>query len=181
MSIQPNQASSDAPRIYPIAPISNGQITMMPRPRSETLNSDMAFYRQAGITHIVNLLREPEMERLQLGTEGTSAKQHAIEYLHFPVRDMEVPSFEALRQLNQELLSLLDQGAHIAVHCNGGRGRAGTVAVSLMLESGITLNDALQIAREKRGDIVPVCELQENFLVDYDKKLQFESFARDNK
>lgn len=165
--------NNDHPRTYPIMSIAKGQITMMPRPRSETLNNDMAYYQQAGITHIVNLLREPEMERLQLTAEASSAKQHAIEYLHFPVRDMEVPNVEALRKLNQKLLSLLDQGAHIAVHCNGGRGRAGTVIVSLMLESGITLNDALRIAREKRGDIVPVCELQENFLVDYDKKLQF--------
>lgn len=145
---------------------------MMPRPRSESLDSDIAFYRQVGITHIVNLLRTPEINHLQLGTEKIKAEQYKIQYIHFPVKDMDVPDYDELRQLNRQLITLLNSGAHIAVHCNGGRGRAGTVVISLMLESGFSLTDALRLAREKRGDkLVPVCELQEQFLADYAEKL----------
>ncbi|CAN8141180.1 protein-tyrosine-phosphatase [uncultured Thiomicrorhabdus sp.] len=166
--MQPNKT----PPIFPITSIGLGQLTMMPRPRSETLLEDMAYYQKAGITHIVNLLRTQEIERLQLGTEKRAAQRAGINYLDFPVKDMGVPALKELRQFNLQLIKLLNEGAHVAVHCNGGRGRAGTIAVSVMLECGMQLNDALQLAREKRGDIVPVCELQEQFLADYAQLLQ---------
>ncbi|MBO1924091.1 dual specificity protein phosphatase family protein [Thiomicrorhabdus sp. 6S3-12] len=160
------------PPVYPICQIGNGEIIMMPKPNAKTLAADIAFYRNNGITHLVSLLRQPEMEALQLLDEEPLSRQAGMQFLHFPIKDMDVPDFDSLQKFNRQLLPQIEQGAKVAIHCHGGRGRAGTVAVSLMLEAGIELSQALQTAREKRQDpLVPVCQLQNDFLKRYAQEL----------
>ena len=156
------------PPIYPICIIGQGGIVMMPKPRAEHLANDMAFYQQQGITHIVSLLRQEEMLQHGLDQEKQACETAGLGFYHLPIQDMNVPELSTLQAFNQTLLSDIAEGATIAIHCHGGRGRAGTVAISLMLESGYELTDALALAREKRQDsMVPVCDVQNEFLANY--------------
>jgi protein-tyrosine phosphatase len=160
------------PEIYPICSIDDGEIIMMPKPNDDSLTEDMQFYANQGITHIISLLREPEAEKLNLQNEGTEAQKQGIEFIHFPVKDMDVPDETTLRTFIDTHLPVIQQGAKYAIHCHGGRGRAGTVAISFMLKAGFPLEDALRIAREKRQDpMVPVCSIQDDFLKNYAETL----------
>jgi ADP-ribosyl-[dinitrogen reductase] hydrolase len=54
-----------------------------------------------------------------------------MEWLHFPIADVSVPSddFERLWAIHGEgLRARVRDGFNIVVHCKGGLGRAGTVA-----------------------------------------------------
>lgn len=151
-------------QIYPICDLGKGQIAIMPKPDSENLTQAMVDYSQKGITHIVSLLREPEIEALKLEQEASFAAEAGMEFIHFPVKDMDVPDQAKLEAFMGEHLPKIQQGAFYSFHCHGGRGRAGTLAISFMLKNGFELSDAVNLASEKRGDQVPVCDLQRVFL-----------------
>jgi Cyclin-dependent kinase inhibitor 3 (CDKN3) len=54
-------------------------------------------------------------------------------FLHAPIEDLSVPECqEPLQQLLLELLTLLQQGKTLYIHCWGGRGRAGLVGACLL-------------------------------------------------
>lgn len=150
--------------LYPICQIGKGHIAIMPKPPADNLANAMTFYAQQGITHLVSLLRNPEIEALQLQTEQQAAAQAGLEFLHFPVKDMDVPDKDSLQAFIAEHLPKIERGAYYSFHCHGGRGRAGTLAISLLLHSGYDYQTAVQLASEKRQDRVPVCDKQRDFL-----------------
>ena len=150
--------------LYPICKIGYGSLAIMPKPPAENLAQAMTFYAQNGITHIVSLLRQPEVEKLQLEQEAQACANAGIEFLQFPVKDMDVPDRLALKAFISEHLHKIQNGAHYSFHCHGGRGRAGTLAISLMMAEGMDYHSAQTLASEKRGDTVPVCDVQRDFL-----------------
>ena len=65
---------------------------------------------------------------------------------HWPITDVSVPCsrFEAAWQDNSgRLLSLLEKGSNVLIHCKGGRVRAGMLAARLSVERGINPGDAI--------------------------------------
>lgn len=157
-------SASQPIELYPICQIGKGHIAIMPKPPADQLSVSMAFYAQQGITHIVSLLRAPEVEALHLQQEAPSCANAGMEFIEFPVKDMGIPDSAALQAFIAEHLPKIKNGAYYSFHCHGGRGRAGTLAISLMLNSGYDYESAVQLASEKRGDNVPVCDLQREFL-----------------
>lgn len=72
---------------------------------------------------------------------------------HFPVTDFGVPteSEDALwPMLAAELLGWLDRGGRVLLHCKGGCGRSGMVALRLMAEAGEPPKEALARLRKVR-------------------------------
>ncbi|KAK9814139.1 hypothetical protein WJX72_001188 [[Myrmecia] bisecta] len=68
-----------------------------------------------------------------------------LDFMHFPIVDMEIPSKDKLLGLVTELQERLERGERIYVHCWGGRGRAGTVGACLLARAyGIDADEALQ-------------------------------------
>lgn len=139
----------------------------MPKPRSEQLQQDILSYKKQGVTHVISLLKLTEVEAFQMMEEADICDAHQIKFIHFPIKDMDVPDMSALKELNLELKQQLAKGGHIAIHCHGGRGRAGTVAISLMIEHGYDATEAMKMASKARGDKMPVCDLQIEFIHSY--------------
>lgn len=48
---------------------------------------------------------------------------HNITYLHFPIKDEDVPPKQTLLNHITQILELLNQGKNIYIHCAGGHGR----------------------------------------------------------
>uniref|UniRef100_Q31GI9 Dual specificity protein phosphatase n=1 Tax=Hydrogenovibrio crunogenus (strain DSM 25203 / XCL-2) TaxID=317025 RepID=Q31GI9_HYDCU len=139
----------------------------MPKPRAEQLQQDILSYKEQGVTHVVSLLKPTEVEAFQMTEEAAVCKAHQLSFTHFPIKDMDVPEISALKELNLQLKQQLAKEGHIAIHCHGGRGRAGIVAISLMIEHGYDATEAMKIASEARGDKMPVCDLQVEFIHAY--------------
>ena len=76
---------------------------------------------------------------------------------HWPITDVSVPCsrFEAAWQDNSgRLLSLLEKGSNVLIHCKGGRVRAGMLAARLSVERGINPGDAIAKVRAVRDGAV---------------------------
>lgn len=156
------------PPLYKICEFGQASLFMMPKPDSNQLDHDIQFYQSQGVNTVISLLLPDEMTRLGLKDEAEVCKKHGLEFIHFSVKDMDVPNIDALKSLNTQLKQKVENGHSIAIHCHGGRGRAGTVAITLMQELGYTASQATQLAQEGREDPnVPVCDIQRAFVKNY--------------
>ena len=153
--------------LYTIGPVGNGTLSVMPKPDATQLIDDIAFYHRQGVNKVISLLLPEEVTRLQMEAEPQACEAHQIEFVNFAIKDMGVPEYPTLKAFNQELKQDLAQGKHLAIHCHGGRGRAGIVAITLMIEHGLQPEQAIKLASEVRGDPMPVNDLQTQFVLDY--------------
>ena len=154
--------------LYKICDIGQATIYMMPKPDSKQLDQDIRFYQSQGVNTVVSLLLPEEVVKHELTQEEDCCRKYSIEYINFSVKDMDVPDLEELKAFNQQLKQRIEDGKSIAIHCHGGRGRAGTVAITLMQEFGFSAAEATKLAQEGRQDAnVPVCDMQREFVKNY--------------
>ncbi|MDX1348128.1 MAG: hypothetical protein R3189_07745 [Thiomicrorhabdus chilensis] len=154
-------------QLHPICQLGNGQISVMPKPDHEQMQRDVSHYRARGVTKVISLLLPKEIEELKMHQEPAVCEAHQIEFINFAIKDMSVPELQSLKALNAQLKLDLEKGHHLAIHCHGGRGRAGIVAISLMVEHGIPAEQAIEIASKARGDRMPVNDFQTEFVKAY--------------
>jgi protein-tyrosine phosphatase len=98
-----------------------------------------------------------EWLRANLGT-------HAV---HYPIPDMHAPTLDDLRGLVDDIEARLAAGEVIIVHCAGGIGRSGTVAVAVLLRAGVAIDDALITVRSNRPMAGPEVGAQQDVLREF--------------
>ena len=82
----------------------------------------------------------------------------------FPVPDLHAPTVDEATGLVAELRRRLEAGEGLLVHCGAGIGRAGTVAAALLVEVGLSLDEALFIVAEHRPMAGPESGAQTDLL-----------------
>ncbi len=82
----------------------------------------------------------------------------------FPLPDMNAPSIEKVTPLLDELERRLQEDEGIVIHCGAGVGRAGTIAIALLLRRGVALDDALATVAASRPMAGPQTLAQALFL-----------------
>jgi protein-tyrosine phosphatase len=70
--------------------------------------------------------------------------------LWFPIPDLHAPQLAAAMDLLDQLLGRLDAGQSLLLHCGAGIGRAGTVAVGVLMRMGLPCEDALALVAAHR-------------------------------
>jgi protein-tyrosine phosphatase len=120
---------------------------------------------------VVSMTTAEEMQLLGAGRLADLLAGCGIEWRHFPVADYGVPSGEhaAWRTLASALHGALDHGAldhgaldhgaldrhdGVLLHCAGGKGRSGMVAMRLLVERGMEPAAALATVRAARPGAV---------------------------
>ena len=165
--MQTSSNNPASPELYKICDLGKGALFVMPKPTSETLLEDIAYYQSQGVTKVISLLHAQEIEKLGMLMESQACETNGIKFENFPITDMSVPDVARLKALQQRLKAEIEQGEAIAIHCHGGRGRAGIVAITLMIEHGYDADKAIEMASNARGDRMPVNDLQLNFVKNY--------------
>lgn len=99
--------------------------------------------QRCGGTTVVCLVEEHELHERYPEYVTWLRANNGREAVWFPIHDLHAPSLPAARVLLDDLLGRLAAGEHLLVHCGAGIGRAGTVAVCLLIELGLERDAAL--------------------------------------
>jgi hypothetical protein len=144
--------------------------------RSGDLAGDVATIASWTPWVVVSLTESAELERLGGGGLAARLAGAGIAWRHFPVVDYGVPeatSGAAWADLSSELHRVLDDGQKVLLHCHGGIGRSGMVALRLLVERGEGGDAALARIRAVRpgaveteaqkvwGSVAPLLPLRE--------------------
>lgn len=73
----------------------------------------------------------------------------------FPIHDLHAPPLHRAEPFLAGLLARIEHGEHLLVHCAAGIGRTGTVAACLLVQLGMSLDDALTAVRAARPGAGP--------------------------
>jgi protein-tyrosine phosphatase len=93
---------------------------------------------------------------LELSQEGAAAELKNIQFIAFPIPDRGVPaSTQDALSLLSNLAALLAEGKNVAVHCRQSVGRSGMVAAGLLVTSGISADEAIDVVGAARGQVIP--------------------------
>lgn len=102
---------------------------------------------------VISLTSEDEFEAAGAVELGADLQAMGCRWVHMPVIDFGVPSEQFIAEwapVSRSALAALSGGGRVLVHCRGGCGRSGMVALRLMIESGETSAAALQRLRSVR-------------------------------
>lgn len=151
--------------IYTIARKGAGQISTMARPRGGGwLEDEMTALRAAGVDVLVSMLTSEEAKELSLTSERAAAESAGIRWLELPTTDRGVPAVDDTRSLLDRVSLELEAGAHVAVHCRIGIGRASMVAAGMLMREGVSADDAWKLVRDARGLDVPDTQEQREWV-----------------
>ncbi|MBW2703468.1 MAG: ADP-ribosylglycohydrolase family protein [Deltaproteobacteria bacterium] len=131
------------------------------------LATDLDKLKELNTTTLVPFLEDDELLRLQIPDLVDFAEDRGLLVQRFPFHDGGVPKDmpETLRFI-EDLCTHYAEGERIVMHCNGGIGRAGTMAACLRL--ALSLDDSAKTAiaqvRKSRGPRAIENRAQEAFV-----------------
>jgi protein-tyrosine phosphatase len=111
------------------------------------LRADLERICDWGAKHLVTLIEPWEIDDLQVQGLPSTCAALGLAWHHAPIRDGSVPDAQWEARwpaIEPALLSALDQGQGVVVHCKGGLGRAGSIACRLAIAAeDVTSADVL--------------------------------------
>lgn len=125
------------------------------------LDCDLAQIKQWSPSIVLSMTEQAEMGRCGNGELGSRLGREGINWAHLPVRDFASPDGEGAAgwaDLSERLHDLLDQGEGVLLHCRGGQGRSGMIALRLLVERGLDAAAALKWLRRERPGAVETRE-----------------------
>jgi protein-tyrosine phosphatase len=104
--------------------------------------------REAGVSVILCLLRDSDLPPEIIEDLLAAYRETGFEVVRFPVADFGVPTdHAAFSALIADLLSRLERGDGIFVHCHAGQGRTGIVLACLLRAVGFQGDPVQEIRR----------------------------------
>jgi len=114
---------------------------------------DLSHIRDWRPALVISMTTGPEMAAAGAADLGADLQAMGCRWVHLPVPDFDAPPEAIIAKwspVSQSALQALAGGGRVLVHCRGGCGRSGMVALRLMLESGEAPEAALARLRAVR-------------------------------
>lgn len=135
-------------------PVAGGILAVAPMPgRGGHYTEDMAHLHDWRPALVITMLSLPELRATGHQMIGAELQDMGTRWIHVPVPDMDVPGPEAeetWHMASNAALSALQGRGRVLIHCMGGCGRSGMVALRLMVEAGEAPSQALGRLRAVR-------------------------------
>ncbi len=132
------------------------------------LDADLNSVVLWGAGTLLTLIEDHEFRLLEVEALGHTVRQLGMDWVHLPIRDVDVPDyrFETGWRIAGPLLhGRLEAGERIAIHCRGGIGRTGLVAALILVERGLSGEDAIRRVRAARPGAIET-RAQERYVID---------------
>ncbi|MDR1085908.1 MAG: hypothetical protein LBP22_13905 [Deltaproteobacteria bacterium] len=149
-------------------------------PCHRDVTKDLLLVKNWGASVVVTLVEDLEMELLKVSHMPEVARKLGLSWWHFPLPDEHPLEFSGhplfdpkndFWSLPMALLRLfLARGGRVLVHCRGGLGRTGTMVSRLLIESGYSPDQAIELVRQARAGSVETPE-QEKYLFNLPTRL----------
>jgi len=104
------------------------------------------------------MTQQQELDRKGAGSFGQDLANAGIDWLHLPVPDFGVPVGMDWPHVRDSAFAVLNHKGRVLVHCFGGCGRSGMIALRLMIAAGEAPKDALARLRAVRPCAVETSE-----------------------
>jgi protein-tyrosine phosphatase len=110
-----------------------------------------AMLTYTGASTVVCLNHRDELERRAPSYADWLRAHQPGRALWFPIRNFSAESAAATMPFLQMIVDRLEAGEGVVMHCAMGQGRAGTMAVCLLMMLGATQDEALHTVSSKRA------------------------------
>lgn len=133
-------------------PLLSGALALCPLPGGGgQLRADLAQVKAFGAEMVLTLVEPEEREALGCADLPQAVQDLGMAWRQFPIVDFGVPDDDAdWAALSSELRAILARGGRLMVHCRGGCGRTGMIALRLMVDTGEEPGAALARLRAVR-------------------------------
>lgn len=136
-------------------PAHSGRLIFTPCPgtKDTSIDSALSTLKQAGAAAVLTLMPSPELAQNAATDLPALCAAQGLSWLHLPVADDQVPlsDFEALWPAAMAQISrLLAADKAIAIHCKGGSGRTGLIAVRILIELGMDRREVISLVQVLR-------------------------------
>ena len=135
-------------------PMTGGILALAPLPgRGGSYAEDLTHLRDWQPALVISLTSLAEMEAEGVAHLGADIQGMGTRWAHLPIKDFGVPelAIEILWPATSTAArAALDGGGRVLIHCRGGCGRSGMVALRLMIEGGEAPQSALTRLRGVR-------------------------------
>ncbi|MDU8927652.1 protein-tyrosine phosphatase family protein [Alisedimentitalea sp. MJ-SS2] len=144
---------SDGLVIYAL-PVGGGTLAIASLPgRDGDYRGDMDVFHEWKPGIVLSMTTDEEMVAVGAPNLGSDIQAMASRWCHLPVQDFGAPDTEVNAkwpEVSRNVRQALAGGGRVIVHCRGGCGRSGMVALRLMVECGEDRFDALNRLRGLR-------------------------------
>ena len=128
--------------------VEEGKVLAGPYPRhpmkEDETKQQLNWLCEQGITHIIDLTAPGERAPYK-DDFLQSCQRYNIQGNHerWPIVDFGLPDASLMRDIQDEIKRILDEGGKVYMHCYAGIGRTGTVAACYLVEQGMSGEEAL--------------------------------------
>lgn len=154
--------------------IGNNKLGMMARPRgNDWLDNEIKSLKKREVDCFVSLLEKSEQWELELQEEKEICKKWEIEFINFPIKDVNTPDNEKeFMLLADNLTNKISQNKKIVIHCRMGIGRTSILIAAIMIKLGYKGTGIFELIGEYRKLKVPDTKEQKDWLLSIENKLQ---------
>ncbi len=147
------------------------RLAIMARPRAgEWLEDEIANWKREGISTVLSLLEQHEIDELGLQAEASLCSEQGIQYMSFPIPDRGIPS-----QMEEALslaAHLACRDTPVAIHCRAGIGRSSIMAAAIMVSEGIAAANAMAAVSKARRLQTPDTDAQRDWVFEFESRLR---------
>ena len=150
---------------FKIKSIGSGSLSIMAKPVSgDFIDDEFKGLSINGVTLLVSLLERSEAYQLGLAQEFELCEKWNMDFMNYPIEDRNIPSqLSSYDRFIRVVYGKISGGAHAAVHCRSGIGRAGLVSACILMHENCLPIDAFAAVSDARGVSVPDTEEQYHF------------------
>ena len=140
--------------VYEFAGFSAGVLAICPEPVEESAFTEISDWNADVIVTMTSV------EEFARDDFAAKISQTAAQWMQAMVTDFGVPDSD-FSVVIARLLTILNNNGRVLIHCKGGQGRSGMLAMRLLVEQGEPAIDALSRIRKVRANAVETIQQEQ--------------------